>query len=158
MKNFKFVVFLFSALLVFTNCKKDCKLRAASKDEPQILAFAAEKGLNVSKHPSGLYYQIVDSGTGVSPNASSRISITYTGTLLNGTKFDEKLTPNNTGMDPAWALSGLIEGWKIGIPLIREKGRIRLIVPSAQAYGCEDYYTIPGNSILYFDISLVQVF
>jgi len=157
LKNFKFVLFLLSILLVFTNCKKDCKLRSPSKEESQITGFASSNGITAIKHPSGLYYEIINPGTGAAPTVNSKISITYTGTFLNGSKFDEKLTPNNTASDPAWPLNGLIEGWKTGIPLIKQGGRIKLIVPSSQAYGCEDYYSIPGNSILYFDISLVGV-
>ncbi|MET0634784.1 MAG: FKBP-type peptidyl-prolyl cis-trans isomerase [Chitinophagaceae bacterium] len=157
MKNFTVLVILLSTLIVFTNCKKDCKIRSASREEPQILAFAAANGIIASKHSSGLYYQIIDSGSGIKPTVNSQISITYTGKLLNGVTFDERTTPNNTILEPAWPLKGLIEGWQIGIPLIGEGGRIKLIVPSSQAYGCEDYYTIPGNSILYFDITLYDV-
>jgi FKBP-type peptidyl-prolyl cis-trans isomerase FkpA len=157
LKNFSFIVALFSTLIVFTNCKKDCKLRPASSEEGQILEFAAANGITATKHSTGLYYEIIQPGTGAKPTKASRISITYKGTLLNGVVFDEKTTPNNTAQDPAWALTGLIEGWQNGIPLIAQGGRIKLIVPSSQAYGCEDYYTIPGNSILFFDITLHDV-
>ena len=118
-----------------------------------LLAFAQSKGYAVEKHSSGLYYQIVDPGTGTQPTASSSITITYKGTFLNDQVFDEGTTPNT----PAWPLNSLIEGWKIGIPLIKAGGRIRLIVPSSQAYGCEDYSVIPGNSVLFFDITLIGV-
>ena len=157
MKNFSFVVLLFSVLIVFTNCKKDCKLRPASSEEGQILQFAAANNINATKHSTGLYYEIIDPGTGPKPTKASRISITYKGTFMNGVQFEEKLTPNNTAGDPAWGLSGLIEGWQNGIPLIGQGGRIKLIIPSSQAYGCEDYGPIPGNSVLFFDITLYDV-
>jgi len=72
---------------------------------------------------------------------------------MNGTVFDEQLTPNT---EP-WTLGGLIKGWIIGIPLIQEGGHIKLIIPSSLGYGCDQYYAIPGNSVLYFDIHLVDV-
>jgi FKBP-type peptidyl-prolyl cis-trans isomerase FkpA len=72
---------------------------------------------------------------------------------MNGQVFDEQLTPNAT----AWELKGLIQGWIIGIPLIQEGGHIKLIVPSSLGYGCDQYYSIPGNSVLYFDINLIDV-
>ena len=50
-----------------------------------------------------------------------------------------------------------IEGWKIGIPLIKKGGKLKLIIPSALAYGCNDISGIPGNSILFFDIDLIDV-
>ncbi len=144
-------------LIVLPNCKKDCKLKPVSKEDSQMRSFATANGIIATQHPSGMYYEIVDSGSGAAVSATSKISITYSGKFLSGETFDEQVSPNNTASNPAWPLDGLIEGWKVGIPLIRAGGRIRLIVPSSMAYGCEDYYSIPGNSILFFDITLVEV-
>ncbi|MGC8000340.1 FKBP-type peptidyl-prolyl cis-trans isomerase, partial [Salmonella enterica] len=63
----------------------------------------------------------------------------------------------NTPQNPHWPLNGLIEGWVIGIPLIKEGGSIRLLVPSALAYGCEGRSVIPGNTPLFFEVTLVDV-
>lgn len=144
-----FIVFFYSG------CSKDksCTLKPVNTEVPQIEAYALANGIAVTSHPSGVYYQVIDMGTGPKANANSKISITYTGKLMNGQTFDENLTPN---VD-VWPLSGLIQGWGIGIPLINEGGHIKLLIPSALAYGCEQYYTIPGNSVLYFDIHLVDV-
>ncbi len=101
-----------------------------------------------------MYYEIVSMGTGPKASVNSKIVITYTGKLMNGQIFDEMVSPNT--MEP-WPLNGLIKGWIIGIPLINEGGHIKLIVPSSLAYGCEQYYSIPGNSVLFFDIHLVDV-
>lgn len=119
----------------------------------QIQAFAAANGINAQPDPSGLFYEIIEMGSGPKASVNSKISITYTGKLMNGQTFDEALTPN---AEP-WPLSSLIKGWIIGIPLINEGGHIKLIIPSSLAYGCAQYYTIPGNSVLYFDIHLVDV-
>lgn len=150
-------LFVVSVIVISVNsgCKKDkgCTPKPAASEIPQMEAFASANGITATAHPSGLYYQIIDMGTGPKANASSRISITYTGKLMNGQTFDEQLTPNGA----PWALSGLIEGWIIGIPLINEGGHIKLLIPSSLAYGCERYYEIPGNSVLYFDIHLVDV-
>jgi FKBP-type peptidyl-prolyl cis-trans isomerase FkpA len=121
---------------------------------PQIQAFAVTNGINATAHSSGIYYEIISPGTGKTPSANSSIVITYTGKLMDGNVFDERTTPNT--QEP-WPLNGLIQGWIIGIPLIKEGGRIRLIIPSSLGYGCEQYYSIPGNSVLYFDVSLVEV-
>jgi FKBP-type peptidyl-prolyl cis-trans isomerase FkpA len=141
--------------IVISGCLKDktCKPRSVESEEPQIQAFAANNGITATVHSSGLHYQILEQGTGSHANANSKIFITYTGKLMNGTVFDEKLTPNTEG----WVLGGLISGWIIGIPLIQEGGHIKLIVPSSLAYGCDQYYEIPGNSVLYFDIHLIDV-
>jgi FKBP-type peptidyl-prolyl cis-trans isomerase FkpA len=136
-------------------CKKNegCQPKAPSSEFSQIEAYANANSITTTAHPSGLHYQIIEMGAGEKANASSKISITYTGKLMNGQTFDEKLTPNVA----PWPLSGLIEGWIIGIPLVNEGGRIKLIIPSSLAYGCEQYYDIPGNSVLFFDIHVVDV-
>jgi FKBP-type peptidyl-prolyl cis-trans isomerase FkpA len=143
------------ALLPFLACNKDksCKPKSVESEVPQIQSFAANNGINATAHSSGLYYEIIDPGTGVAPTANSKIVITYTGKLMNGNTFDEQTTPNTQ----AWPLSDLIKGWTIGIPLIKKGGRIKLIIPSSLAYGCEPYYSIPANSVLYFDVSLIDV-
>ena len=120
-------------------------------------AYATSHNMVVTQHSSGMYYEILDPGTGASVAPTSKIAITYTGKFMNDEVFDQQTTPNNTAGNQPWPLSGLIEGWKVGIPLIKAGGRIRLIVPSSMAYGCEDYYSIPGNSVLFFDVTLVEV-
>lgn len=144
-------------MVVFSGCikeKKACTPKPPASEASQIQAYAAANGINATAHPSGLYYQIIDPGSGQVANSNSAIKITYTGKFLNSdVPFDEMLTPN----PEAWNLSGLIPGWIIGIPLIQEGGHIKLIVPSSLAYGCDQYYSIPGNSVLFFDIHLVDV-
>jgi FKBP-type peptidyl-prolyl cis-trans isomerase len=134
--------------------EKTCTPATPASEERQILAYATANGINAIKHNSGLYYEILNPGTGRTPTNSTRVFITYTGKLLNGTQFDQGTNPANTG----WMLGSLIEGWKIGLPLIKAGGKIRLIIPSSQAYGCNGAgASIPPNSILFFDIDLVDV-
>ncbi|MEQ1623714.1 MAG: FKBP-type peptidyl-prolyl cis-trans isomerase, partial [Sediminibacterium sp.] len=81
------------------------------------------------------------------------VYVTYSGKLLNGTEFDKGTNPSLTG----WTLNQLIDGWKIGLPLLKKGGKIKLVVPSSLAYGCSGSGSIPSNSPLYFEISLVDV-
>lgn len=120
-------------------------------EEPQILAYAKADSLQVTKHSSGIYYQIINPGSGEAPSSNSTISVIYTGALLNGIIFDKETNPVSTN------LGAVIEGWQIGIPLIKKGGRIKLIIPSAYGYGCNGKGTIPPNSVLFFDVSLVNV-
>ncbi len=142
-------------VVICAGCNKDksCKPNPVGKEVAQIQAYASANGITATAHSSGLYYEIINMGSGPKANASSKISITYTGKYMNGQVFDEQLTPNVK----LWDLSGLIQGWVIGVPLISEGGHIKLIVPSSLAYGCAQYYDIPGNSVLFFDIHLVDV-
>ena len=156
MKKLVYFSILFSSAIGFNGCAKDksCKPKSPSSEAAQITAYATANGINAQADANGLYYEIIDPGTGAKPNTNSKIVITYTGKLLNGQVFDEQLNPNSSN---PWPLTSLIKGWVIGLPLINEGGHIKLIIPSSLAYGCEQYYSIPGNSVLYFDIHLVDV-
>jgi len=152
---FSLLFVLVLTIVVFPACEKDksCKAKSVDSEVPQIQAYAAANGINPTRHSSGLYYEIITPGTGPIASSNSKIYITYTGKFMNGQVFDEQTTPNAEG----WTLNGLIQGWIIGIPLIQKGGHIKLLVPSSLGYGCDDYYSIPGNSVLYFDVHLVDV-
>ena len=120
-------------------------------EEPQIIAYAAKDSIHATKHSSGIYYEIINPGSGAVPTRNSKVSVTYTGKLLDETKFDESTSPVD------FYLSEVIEGWQIGIPLIKKGGRIKLIIPSAYAYGCNGSGPIPANSVLFFDVTLTDV-
>lgn len=125
-----------------------------ASEEAQIQSYAAANGITASKHTSGIYYQILEPGSGVTPTVNSTVSVTYTGKLLNGSVFDQRTTS-----PISFRLSGVIEGWQIGIPLIKKGGKIKLIIPSSYAYACNSIPDagIPANAILFFDISLLDV-
>ncbi len=100
---------------------------------------------------SQIRYVIHDEGTGANPIQSSDITINYEGRVLNNNSaFD-------TGSGVTFTLSGLIEGWKLGLPLIKEGGSITLYLPSAYGYGGQAVGAIPAHSILVFDIDLLEV-
>lgn len=145
--------------LLFASCgKKDttttCKNVDPATEEPTILAYNTAQGITATKHSTGVYYQIITMGTGVTPTQNSSVTVQYRGKLFNGIQFDSAV--NAGGVQ--FPLSQLIPGWQVGIPLIRVGGKIKLIVPSAYAYGCQGSSpTIPPNTPLYFEISLLGV-
>jgi len=128
-----------------------CRNKTVGSEEGTITAYAAANGINATRHSTGLYYEIINQGSGATPTTSSNIKVTYTGQLLSGYTFDQQTSPIELN------LAQVIAGWQIGVPLIQKGGRIKLIVPSSLAYGCIVQGTIPANSILYFDITLVDV-
>jgi FKBP-type peptidyl-prolyl cis-trans isomerase FkpA len=140
--------------MVWNGCAKQaCTNVRPEMEETQITTYAAANGMTVTKHSSGLFYEVLSPGTGVTPSVGSKVFITYTGKLLNGTVFDS----NNNSINTGWVLRDLIEGWQIGLPLIKKGGSVRLLVPSSLGYGCNGAGSIPSNSVLYFDINLVDV-
>jgi len=122
-------------------------------DSPALLNFAKAHGITSLKDTLGLYYQVINQGTGAIPTINSTIFVTYTGTLMDSTIFDSTTNAAKTG----FALGGLITGWQFGLPKIQAGGRIKLLIPSKYGYGCLGGGPIPSNSPLFFDITLVSV-
>ncbi|MDP0499373.1 MAG: FKBP-type peptidyl-prolyl cis-trans isomerase [Verrucomicrobiota bacterium JB022] len=108
---------------------------------------------NVQKAESGLRYEIIELGEGKQPTGSDRVTVNYTGTLIDGTEFD-------SGEGVQFPLNGVVPGFSEGIQLIKEGGKARLYIPSDLAYG--DAPARPGSPIepgstLIFDVELVSV-
>jgi FKBP-type peptidyl-prolyl cis-trans isomerase FkpA len=132
-------------------CKKDY----VEINDTEIQDYIASNGLQAKKTDEGLYYVIGEEGVGARPTVSNRVTVHYNGYLLNGNVFDSSY---DRGEKSTFSLGGVIEGWKLGIPLIKEGGSIKLIVPSHLAYGSQPpSRSIPENAVLVFDIELFSV-
>ncbi len=143
------------ALLFLGSCVKDnkgCEPVPVASEETVMNQFAVANNLTVTKHSTGLLYQIVNPGYGAMPSRSSVVTVSYVGRKMDGTVFDE--TAGNPFTN---RLGNLIEGWNVGLPLIKKGGTIRMIIPSSMAYGCTGQGTIPANSPLYFEVELMNV-
>lgn len=144
----------FGFVLMVSGCIKDnsCTPKTVASEVATMQNFATTNGITTQTHPSGMLYQIVNPGNGATPNTVSRVSVRYTGKLMNGTIFE-----SNTGTPVQFILGQVIPGWQLGLQLIQKGGTIRLIIPSSLAYGCTGAGSIPGDSVLYFEVELVDV-
>lgn len=131
-----------------------CTLVPPADEEQAILTYNEDNEITGVKDPSGLYYEIIEQGSAGLPNLNSQIFIKYTGKLTNGTVFDSQTNPTLTG----WALRTLIPGWQVAIPKIGRGGKIKMVLPSALGYGCRGNGNIPANSILFFEVELVDFY
>ncbi len=145
---------ILTGLFAITACSKDddTAKEQAKKDEQIIKDYLAENEIDAQRHESGMYYLITKEGTGDQPTSTSRVEVFYKGYLTNGNVFDE-----TTQGSVIFNLQGLIEAWKIGIPLLKEGGSGTFFVPSALGYGSSAVGSIPANSVLIFEIDLVAV-
>lgn len=146
------LVFSMVLALALTGCSnkdKDPGCITAAEDDAVMKKYISDNGISATKDASGLYYQVIEPGTGVTPTINSTVKANYTGKYINNTSFDAGVA--------SFPLNGVIDGWKIGIPLIKQGGKIKLIIPPYLAYGCSDYRGIPGNSVLVFDVELLEV-
>ena len=104
-----------------------------------------------NKTTTGIYYKISTPGTGSPITADSTVTAKYTGKLLNGTVFDK----SESGA--SFLLNGTIQGWRQAVPLIKEGGSMRIVVPSSLAYGMAGNANIPAFSPLDFDLTVTEV-
>ncbi|MCE7043701.1 FKBP-type peptidyl-prolyl cis-trans isomerase [Dyadobacter sp. CY312] len=107
------------------------------------------------KTASGLYYIPEVEGTGPNPAPGDNIKAHYTGKLLDGKEFD-----SSKGKEPLQLTIGagmVIPGWEEGLTLMKKGSKGVLIIPSGMAYGPETNGPIPGNSVLKFDMELLDV-
>lgn len=129
---------------------------ASASEEQAVQAYLSSNSLTATRHPSGMYYEIVTPGNGATPELCSQVVVGYTGKLTNGSVFDQESST-------VYVLGSLISGLKNGLPLIRKGGQIKLYIPPSLGYGHTDVkdmagnVIIPGNSILIFDVSLIDV-
>jgi len=152
--NRLFILFtMMLVLLVSCESKED---KQAKIDRQKILDYLKEHNLEALERPSGLFYIIDNPGTGEHPSANSVVTVRYTGYYLNGTVFDT----NEGGAANPFDLRGVIAGWREGIPLFKKGGSGKLLIPSGLAYGVNSlhFYGIPNNSVLIFDIRLLDFY
>ena len=123
----------------------------AEADKQTIHKYITDSSLIVDSTSGGLYYMIADSGTGNHPNLLSVITVLYKGYFTNGNIFSQ--TVRTTPVD--FPLNQLILGWQYGIPLIKKSGKIKLLIPSRLAYGC-NANGIPDNTVVIFDVELID--
>lgn len=127
----------------------------AQIDEEKIQAYVKVNKLKkVQKTASGVHYLIETEGTGASPTLTDKVKVHYRGTLLDGTEFDSSYARNEPISFP---LTGVIKGWQDGIPMLKKGGKGKLLIPSELAYGSRNMGKIPSNSVLIFDVELLDI-
>ena len=124
----------------------------AEQDKATILKAIADQHLDTTGSVNGVYYHLLEKGSGEPVSVEDTVQVFYKGYFLaDGSIFDQ------TGTNPAsFPLRRLIKGWQIGVPLGSVGSKIRIILPSGLAYGIRARSNkIVPNSILVFDIQVV---
>ena len=118
--------------------------------------FLTENALNKSVYTtkSGLQYKIIKKGDGRKPKANERVKVHYTGTLIDGTKFDSSV---DRGEPIEFNLDQVIPGWTEGLQLMPEGSKYMLYIPYNLGYGEQPMGTIPPGSTLIFEVELLEV-
>ena len=158
---------VFIALILFAGCLKNsddtdqpqqctydsCAVKAPATEIQAVQQYLTDSSLTATQHCSGLFYRIETEGTGDRPTPCSYITVKYNGKLTNGTVFDKSAD----GATYSNYLANLIRGWINGIPYLKKGGKIHLYIPPSLGYGAQPTGSIPANSVLIFEVELVDV-
>ncbi len=106
--------------------------------------------------PSGLKYLDRVVGSGESPSPGKQVTVHYTGTLENGTKFDSSV---DRGQPFTFMIGtgSVIKGWDEGVMTMKVGGKRQLIIPPSLGYGPRANGPIPANATLHFEVELLGV-
>jgi peptidylprolyl isomerase len=132
-------IFFFSLLLFLAACSKE------NNNTSEITTL------------SGLKYTDILTGSGPSPVPGDKVTIHYTGTLLDGKKFDSS-KDRNQPYSFTIGSGGTLLGWEEGVLTMKVGGRRKLIIPPQLAYGERGVQgSIPPHATVVFEIELLSI-
>lgn len=117
---------------------------------------ANKKKPGVTVLPNGLQYEIMKQGdNGLKPKAEDTVVVHYTGTLINGKKFDSSV---DRGEPATFPLNGVIRGWTEILQLMSKGSKWKVVIPSELGYGERGAGgDIGPNATLIFEIELLDI-
>ena len=131
----------------------DASAAAVDKSGTAYLAQNATRA-GVKTTASGLQYRVITAGSGAMPTMNSRVRVHYSGRLVDGTEFDSSYKRDTPA---SFGVTQVIAGWTEGLQLMKVGGKIELTIPAALAYGPGGTRGIPPESVLIFEIELLDV-
>lgn len=149
------------ALMMAFDAKMKEKQQAAliAESEKSLLegqTFLAEnatkEGVIVTE--SGLQYSVISEAEGAKPQATDTVKVHYKGTFINGETFDSSY---ERGQPAEFPLNRVISGWTEGVQLMSVGSKYKFTIPAELAYGVNGNQGIPGNSVLEFEIELLEI-
>ena len=131
-------------------------MSASALEQGQTFLAENAKKPGIVTTATGLQYEVLREGDGISPKAKDTVVVNYRGTLLNGAEFDSSYL---AGREPAeFPLNRVIKGWTEGLQLMKEGAKFRFFIPSQLAYGTRGAgIDIGPNETLIFEVELLKV-
>ncbi len=131
------------------------RAEAGIKSKAEGMAFlnSNKSQPGVQTLPDGLQYLVLTNGTGPLPSASDTVTVNYRGTLIDGTEFDSSY---KRGQPATFPVGGVIRGWTEALQKMPVGSKWKLFIPSELAYGEQGQRGIPPNSVLIFEVELLD--
>lgn len=124
-------------------------------EESETFLKENSKRAGVKVTESGLQYEVITEGTGPKPKESDKVKVHYTGTLVDGSKFDSSL---DRGEPIEFNLNGVIRGWTEGLQLMPVGSKYKLYIPYDLGYGTRGAgQDIPPFAALIFEVELLDI-
>mgnify|MGYP000259381336 FL=1 len=109
---------------------------------------------DVKETPTGLQYRVLKEGEGNSPGKTDRVKVHYAGPLIDGTEFDSSI---KRGEPSSFGLNQVIKGWTEGLQLMKVGSKFEFFIHPKIAYGTRPKPNIPSNSLLIFEVELLEI-
>ena len=122
-----------------------------------VFLFAVSCSKEKQTMSNGLQIEDLKIGEGSEVKKFDIVTVNYTGTLEDGTKFDSSLNPGRTPFRFTVGAGQVIKGWDEGLMGMKVGGKRKLTIPPELGYGSRDNGPIPANSTLIFDIDLLGI-
>lgn len=128
------------------------KISKENLEKGKVALEEFAKEANAVKDPSGLVYVITKEGTGEQVKETDTVSVTYKGTHLDGSVFDQQLDDKKPVEFP---LDRVIPGFKIALSKLKVGGSIKVMIPADLAYGEHGAgQSILPNETLVFEVTV----
>jgi FKBP-type peptidyl-prolyl cis-trans isomerase FklB len=133
--------------------KKKAEQAIKNKADGDAFLAANKNNPGVQTLPDGLQYLVLTNGTGATPTAGDTVTVNYRGTLIDGTEFDSSY---KRGQPAQFPVGGVIHGWTEALEKMPVGSKWKLFIPSELAYGENGQRGIPPNSVLVFEVELLD--
>lgn len=121
------------------------------KFDLEILDYLKEKNIQAERTETGLYYTIIEEGEGPEIPFDAIITVNYKGYLTNGRSFDSQL-----GEPVDLHVKRLVKGWREAMLYMNVGTKAQLFIPPHLGYQSQEKEDIPANSVLIFDIHILE--
>lgn len=134
--------------------EKEKAVADKNKKDGDAYLEANKKKAGFKVTPSGLQYKVVKEGKGDSPKKEDKVLAHYKGTFMDGKEFDSSYS---RGQPAEFPVSGVIPGWTEALLTMKPGEKRELVIPANLAYGERGRPSIPPNSVLLFEVELLEV-